>query len=130
VSQTAIDYRGGGLEEGRAGRVGGGDRLPWVSSGANADNFAPLASRDWQVHVYGVASPALASACAQCGLALHAFQWSDAIGRTGLARDAAYLVRPDGYVALADPSGEATALLAFVDKWRIRARAGSPATHA
>jgi len=30
VSQTLIRYRGGPLAEGRAGRVRGGDRLPWV----------------------------------------------------------------------------------------------------
>ena len=30
VSQTAINYRGSALSEGRAGRVHGGDRLPWV----------------------------------------------------------------------------------------------------
>ena len=32
VSQTAVHYRAGGLNEGRAGRVRGGDRLPWVAA--------------------------------------------------------------------------------------------------
>jgi len=31
------------------------------------------------------------------------FDWERAHEHAGLARDAAYLVRPDGYVALADP---------------------------
>jgi len=55
VSQTAVNYRGSSLSAGRAGAVHGGDRLPWVKTGLNLDedNFAPLASLDWQIHVYG-----------------------------------------------------------------------------
>jgi 2-polyprenyl-6-methoxyphenol hydroxylase-like FAD-dependent oxidoreductase len=34
VSQTAVNYRGSSLSEGHAGTVHGGDRLPWVKSGA------------------------------------------------------------------------------------------------
>src|SRR3984957_14906720 len=51
VSQTAINYRGSSLSQGRAGTIHGGDRLPWVkidSDGASRDNFAPLTSMDWQ----------------------------------------------------------------------------------
>ncbi len=33
VSQTAVNYRGSSLSEGRAGTVHGGDRLPWVAGG-------------------------------------------------------------------------------------------------
>ena len=32
VSQTAVNYRGSSISEGRAGAVHGGDRLPWVAS--------------------------------------------------------------------------------------------------
>ena len=32
VSQTAVNYRGSSLSEGRAGAIHGGDRLPWVKS--------------------------------------------------------------------------------------------------
>ena len=42
ISQTAINYRGSTLSEGRAGRVHGGDRLPWVllnTPDRGADNF-------------------------------------------------------------------------------------------
>ena len=37
----------------------------------------------------------------------------------GLQRNAAYLVRPDGYVALADPDGSAAAIVGFrqVCRW-------------
>ena len=52
VSQTRINYRGSALSVGEAGDVKGGDRLPWAG-GEGVDNFAPLASLEWQVHVYG-----------------------------------------------------------------------------
>ena len=101
VSQTAIEYRGSDLSEGRAGRIHGGDRLPWV--GSDPDNFAPLKALDWQVHVYGMATPALVSVCSARRLPLHVFSWTRNAARAGFPRDASYLVRPDGHVALADP---------------------------
>src|SRR5437016_399258 len=95
VSQTAIDYRGSFLSEGHAGRIRGGDRLPWVE--AEPDNLAPLGSLDWQVHVHGAATRGLAVTCAARGLRLHVFPWSESAARAGLARDASYLIRPDGH---------------------------------
>ncbi|MFH5927118.1 FAD-dependent monooxygenase [Roseomonas xinghualingensis] len=121
VSQTMIHYRASPLSEGRAGRVRGGDRLPWivanVSSGGQADNFAPLASRDWQVHVYGSKpGPALVEACGRKNLALHTFAWSAAAHRAGLLQGATYLVRPDGYVAFADPEANPARLMHYLDR--------------
>lgn len=113
VSQVSVRYRDSTLSEGRAGAVHGGDRLPWVETGPGTDNFAPLTSLDWQAHVYGVASPALVSACAARALPLHVFAWQHAMGRAGFARNALYLVRPDGYVALADASGGVAALESY-----------------
>src|SRR5262249_26477439 len=104
ISQTAITYRGSALSEGCAGDVHGGDRLPGVpldSSRAGADNFVPLTSLEWQVHVYGIAVPELRACCAERHLTLHEFRWQKAMERAGLRRDALYLVRPDGYVAFA-----------------------------
>jgi 2-polyprenyl-6-methoxyphenol hydroxylase-like FAD-dependent oxidoreductase len=115
VSQTAINYRGSSLSAGWAGDVHGGDRLPWVKKGATSDNFAPLKSLDWQVHVYGEGTSALQALCSQRRLALHVFPWRPEIAATGLQRDAMYLIRPDGYVALADASGRAEAVAAYLD---------------
>jgi 2-polyprenyl-6-methoxyphenol hydroxylase-like FAD-dependent oxidoreductase len=123
VSQTAVNYRGSRLSEGRAGRVHGGDRLPWVAADSNGvDNFAPLTSLDWQVHVYGRAAPEIHAVCTERTLPLHVFPWRPDIDRAGLRRDAVYLVRPDGYVALADPKGSATALTSYLDARAIRFR--------
>ena len=40
--------------------------------------------------------------------------------RAGLARDALYLIRPDGYVALADRGSSADALERYLDTRGIR----------
>ena len=100
VSQTRINYRGSTLSVGEAGNVKGGDRLPWAG-GESVDNFAPLASLEWQVHVYGEASAEVVAATHDFEIPLHAFGWSRRARDAGLARNAAYLVRPDGYVAFA-----------------------------
>ena len=109
VSQVMLNYRGGPLSRGAAGHVHGGDRLPWVPVDG-ADNFATLASMDWQVHVYGSASAELAAWCAAHNLPLHIFGWRSEYEAAGLTRDALYLLRPDTYVALADPAGAPDAL--------------------
>jgi 2-polyprenyl-6-methoxyphenol hydroxylase-like FAD-dependent oxidoreductase len=106
VSQTGVNYHESPLSEGAAGPVRGGDRLPWVETGPNEDNFAPLTALAWQAHVYGEPRPGVAEACAELGLSLHRFAWRPEMRRSGLTRGALYLVRPDGYVALADPGGD------------------------
>jgi 2-polyprenyl-6-methoxyphenol hydroxylase-like FAD-dependent oxidoreductase len=126
VSQTAVNYRGSSLSEGRAGAVHGGDRLPWVKvdgGGERTDNFAPLTSLDWQIHVYGEAMPEMQAVCQERRLPLHVFPWRFGMERPGLRRNAAYLVRPDGYVALADGEGRAATIAAYLD-----ARQLTPAT--
>jgi 2-polyprenyl-6-methoxyphenol hydroxylase-like FAD-dependent oxidoreductase len=117
VSQTAVNYRGSTLSEGRAGAIRGGDRLPWVNplNGVDGDNFNPLTSLDWQVHVYGNAAPEIDALCKARRLPLHVYPWRPEMGRAGLHRDAVYLVRPDGYVALADPAASAAALASYLD---------------
>ena len=118
VSQTAITYRGSALSAGEAGVVHGGDRLPWVliDPHSGADNFAPLTSLDWQVHVYGDALPATRGACEEWRLLLHEFAWQPAMADAGLRRDALYFVRPDGYVALASGEQSVARLKAHLDR--------------
>jgi 2-polyprenyl-6-methoxyphenol hydroxylase-like FAD-dependent oxidoreductase len=127
ISQTRVRYRASALSAGRAGRVHGGDRLPWVP-GERAenrdDNFTPLASLDWQVHVYGEPGPTLLEVCRARGLTLHVFPWRNAMRRAGLARNAVYLVRPDGYVGLADRRAMAVTLERYLDAHGIAPRPG------
>jgi 2-polyprenyl-6-methoxyphenol hydroxylase-like FAD-dependent oxidoreductase len=125
LSQIRIDYRDSALSEGEAGRVSGGDRLPWVppsvdGSDDGAGNFAPLASLAWQLHVYGSVAPAVRKGAARLGLQVEELDWSAAAERAGLARDAMYLVRPDGYVALAAESQSAGRLAEYAARLGLR----------
>jgi len=120
ISQTGVSYRDSPLSKGRAGRVHGGDRLPWMETD---DNFATLSSLDWQVHVYGEAKPEIERACRERGLALHIFPWRPGTRRAKLRRNAVYLVRPDGYVALADPHPNESTLARYLDEHFRRAGA-------
>lgn len=124
VSQIGIQYRQSALSSGRAGRVSGGDRLPWVpaaSSGSDGgDNFAPLSSLDWQVHVYGSPPRGIDQLSSSRGLAAHVFPWSPVAATAGLERNSLYLVRPDGYVGLAADRVEAVA--EYLDAHHLRFR--------
>jgi len=119
VSQTRIEYRKSPLSEGEAGEILAGDRLPWVAS---ANNFDALRTLDWQVHVYGAASARLHGFCTSRPLHLVVHHWTDDAEKAGLERDAMYLVRPDGYVALAAPEQDLGRLTGFLDRWSIKAR--------
>jgi 2-polyprenyl-6-methoxyphenol hydroxylase-like FAD-dependent oxidoreductase len=118
VSQTRINYRHSPLSDGSAGDVHGGDRLPWAGE-SGVDNFAPLASLDWQVHVYGEAGAALGDEANRRGVALHELAWTDGAEEAGLERDAVYLVRPDGYVAMARSGQETEALRDYLERFAI-----------
>jgi hypothetical protein len=119
VSQVMINYRNCALSAGRAGHVHGGDRLPWVTVDG-LDNYVSLNAMAWQVHVYGGATAALRSWCRQHGLPLHEFAWRPPYGEAGLAQGALYLIRPDGYVALADASGAADVLQRYFAQRGVR----------
>ena len=124
MSQIEIAYRSSRLSSGAAGTLRSGDRLPWVKAAAG-DNFVPLKSLDWQVHVYGAAPGALDDLARRRGVPVHAFAWSDAAGTAGLERDALYLVRPDGYIGFAGPAGEVAGLERYLDAWQIRTSAAA-----
>lgn len=119
VSQIQIRYREGPLSAGVAGDVRGGDRLPWVDG---LDVFEPLKTLDWQIHVHGEASPTLREAADERRLPLHVFPWTDAARAAGYRKDAAYLVRPDGHVALADPTQDSARLAAHLITIGLRPR--------
>ena len=124
VSQTRISYHESALSEGAVGDVRAGDRLPWVASAENEpDNFTPLTSLDWQIHVYGDLTMGLREAGSRLGIPVLERPWSLAADDAGLQRSAYYLIRPDGYIALAMPDQDTAALEAFLAKWKIVARA-------
>ena len=124
VSQIAINYRHSPLSQGVAGRIHGGDRLPWVPfdgvSHDGTDNFAPLRSLNWQVHVYGPCHPGLTEFCQRCKVDLRVFPWTPAAARAGLHQGALYLVRPDGYTALVDPDASPATLEHYLATRKLR----------
>jgi 2-polyprenyl-6-methoxyphenol hydroxylase-like FAD-dependent oxidoreductase len=128
LSQTRITYRSSTQwNEGHAGALSGGDRLPW--SGQDA-NFAPLQSLDWQLHVYGEADKTLAAAAQKLNLPLHRFADSAAARKAGFKADAAYLVRPDGYIALVFAQRDTQALEAYARKHALKFAEPAPAPKA
>jgi hypothetical protein len=121
VSQIEIRYPNSPLSAGKAGSVRGGDRLPWIRTESHGDNFAALRSLAWQVHVYGEPPGGLADVCTELEIPLSLFAWENAMQNSGFRRGAIYLVRPDGYVALAD-DGDPVRLR---DYWRARPPSGA-----
>ncbi|KKZ63909.1 3-(3-hydroxy-phenyl)propionate hydroxylase [[Emmonsia] crescens] len=104
LSQTQITYRGTACVRGVAGQVHGGDRLPYTTANG-VDNYATLSPIAWQVHVYGTPNGEMSEWCKDKGVALHVFDWTSEYKNVGFAQDAAYLMRPDSYVAFANLSG-------------------------
>lgn len=125
VSQISLNYRGVPPNLGVAGKVHGGDRLPWVSVNGT-DNFASLSAMAWQIHVYGKAGAEVTSWCADHGVPIQTFVWHPQHEAAGLARDALYLVRPDTYVGLADTSGTPSALDRYCNEFGIRLGSAGP----
>ena len=120
LSQTAIEYRESPLSTGAAGHVRAGDRLPWVQLGTpSRDNYESLSRLDWQVHVYGTPASDLRGECETRRLTLCELPWAPALERSGLARDAIYLVRPDGHVAFAGGTADTPRLRSYLDAWSI-----------
>ena len=118
ISQTNVNYRGGALAEGAAGKVHGGDRMPWAGEGQR--NFAPLKDFGWHGQVFGDVEAGLEDTCRRLGLALTRFAWDEGVGRARIARDAFHLVRPDGYVALVSQSRSPERLASYQARHRLK----------
>ncbi|KAL2866011.1 cytochrome c oxidase subunit VIa [Aspergillus lucknowensis] len=119
VSQIMIDYRDSALSAGTAGYIHGGDRLPWVIV-EDVDNFESLKSIAWHVHVYGEPKKDLIEWCQTNDISLHTFSWSEKYQAVGIEVNAAYLIRPDTYVAVAEPSGSPQRFQQYVEDIGLR----------
>ena len=119
ISQTRIHYRdSSALSSGAAGKIHGGDRLPWL---LGQNNFRWLGSLDWQIHVCGTPTDALRALSTRWGIPIYSFPYDKQAQSAGFVRDAAYLVRPDGHIALAQPDQNTTALEKFLSEWMTAA---------
>jgi len=119
VSQTAINYPDSALSIGKAGEIKGGDRLPWVkfaSAGAHKkDNFESLKTLRWQVHCYGKTTDEIKELCAEKHVKLHVFPHNAMAKKAGIKPNALYVVRPDGYVGMAQSFADAETLAGYLD---------------
>ncbi len=116
VSQTRLHYPNSPLSVGKAGKVSGGMRLPWVQN-ERGSNFDALQSLRWHLQVHGAPTPELLTWSERHDLPLHVFRYSRRAARAGLADSAIYLIRPDGYVGLALPGFDAAILDAYMGRW-------------
>jgi len=116
ISQTRIHYRDSSLSKGKVGHLHAGDRLPWVEA---SNNFKPLKSLDWQMHIYGKASDGLRKALQQTNLALQEFEWTEDAEHAGLRRDGMYLIRPDGHIGLASQTQDVEVLGEYLDRFHL-----------
>jgi len=120
VSQINVSYHDSALSEGKTGAISAGDRLPWIKFSNGSDNFAPLTSLRWQVHVYGRARNDLTAACSALRIALYEFEWSATARVAGVRDGALYLIRPDGYIGLADANADVSRLRDYSNRLRDR----------
>jgi 2-polyprenyl-6-methoxyphenol hydroxylase-like FAD-dependent oxidoreductase len=119
ISQLTLNYRGKGLDLGRAGSVHGGDRMPWVRIGER-DNYESLRHMDWQIHIYGAADGELRSWSKEHNVCLSVFPWTDEMQKAGLRENALYLIRPDTYVAAAAQTQDVAELAGYFDQLKIQ----------
>ncbi|WP_338781150.1 FAD-dependent monooxygenase [Metabacillus sp. FJAT-52054] len=115
LSQTRIHYRGSKISDGKAGNIHGGDRLPWIKT-ESGDNYEPLKSMEWQIHVYGEASRNLREFAVEKDIELIEFEWNFEMAKAGFEKDAVYWVRPDGHVGFAFGKGRDQEVRNFILK--------------
>ena len=87
ISQITLNYRGRGLDEGHAGPVHGGDRLPWVKMGGT-DNYQALKRIGWQIHIYGKADDYVKRWAQDRRIPLEVYAWTEAMRHAGLRENA------------------------------------------
>ncbi|PEW80263.1 monooxygenase [Bacillus cereus] len=113
ISQIRINYRNSQLSKGNTGKIHGGDRLPWIPFD-DTDNFAPLESFDWQLHVYGDVAPNFSKFAEENNLLLYTFPYTQRVQKAGIKLGSAFLIRPDGYIALAEETQNINSLEEYI----------------
>ncbi len=116
ISQIRINYRQSPLSMKNKGKIQAGDRLPWVCY-EQTDNFKALQSLVWQIHVYGKAATSLQIYLKKKNIPLFEFVWSEAAKNQGFIQNAAYLIRPDGYISVIDLTPEGERIKTFNQTW-------------
>lgn len=119
ISQIQINYHDSGLSAGESGDVKGGDRLPWIRRG-EVNNYRPLESLDWQIHVYGEMDNDVETLARESGLQLFHLPWDKTLEDKGIKENSVYLVRPDGHISAAADLHDVHVLRKMMDDYRIQ----------
>lgn len=118
ISQIQINYHDSNLSTGEAGDVKGGDRLPWIRRG-EVNNYRPLRTLDWQIHVYGEVNSDVEALVRESGLQLFDLPWDNSLKDKGIKEDSLYLVRPDGHVSAAADTENTKVVKNMIDEHQI-----------
>ncbi|MFC3418726.1 FAD-dependent monooxygenase [Salinicoccus hispanicus] len=119
LSQTKLSYRDSPLSRGKVGGIRAGDRLPWIRMD-DGDNFEPLESADWQMHVYGKPNTSIKRLSDIYGIPLHYTSWTQEMKHRGVKKDSAFLVRPDGHIGVATTTRHTDVIKQYVEEYDIR----------
>ncbi|MCG1010725.1 FAD-dependent monooxygenase [Salinicoccus sp. ID82-1] len=119
LSQTKLSYHDSLLSSGRIGAMTAGDRLPWVQT-HDGDNYEPLKSADWQMHVYGKPNSKIKRLSDTSGLPLHYTHWTKEMKQKGINRDSAFLIRPDGYIGVAATTDDTEVITRYIRQFDLR----------
>lgn len=118
LAQTGLHYRESLLSEGSTGRLRAGDRLPWLRTD-NFDNYDCLNAMSWHIQIFGDTHSNFNSVANFRGFKIFEFSWSKEAEALGFARDAFYLIRPDGHIALCNLRQNTSILKAYLNDWDI-----------
>lgn len=117
VSQIKINYRESPLSKGTVGKIKGGDRLPWIKDN---DNFKSLKLLNWQIHVYGEVNPDFKNSIQALNIKLNEYSWNEMAKKSGIEKNAVYLIRPDGYIAFANSSQDSNKIEEYLRLHGVR----------
>lgn len=109
ISQISIAYPRSPLSQGRAGRVVGGQRLPWVAG----PRYAALRPAGW--HLLHVGPVPAAAAWAKA----HQIPATELLPVAGETSGTVYLVRPDSYIGLAAATFNEAEFGGYAAQWAI-----------
>jgi 2-polyprenyl-6-methoxyphenol hydroxylase-like FAD-dependent oxidoreductase len=126
VSQISIRYPQSFLSSGKAGKLSGGDRLPWVQQ---INNFEPLISKQWQAHFFGIPKAGLNNLFTKKNIPLYIFEWGPETKKAGYLKDALYIVRPDGYIGLVDRTVDISKISKYCDTYILHDKLNQMEVH-
>lgn len=95
-----------------------GQRLPWVSGG-DMDTHDPLPFPRWHIVRFVERADEKSTAAIGRNVPIRTYEYVEEAGAKGFVRDKAYLVRPDGHVALVLDGVQDKQLGDYLERWGV-----------